>query len=70
MQAARRSMVKKLADQVERLNMRVPAAWRKRIDKWREKQPFPPPSLSEAIRRLVELGLDADEKADRGKKAR
>ena len=40
----------------EALNMRVSASLLKSVDKWRAKQPDKP-SLSEAIRRLVELGL-------------
>ena len=40
----------------EPFNMRVSADFLKSIDKWREKQDDKP-SRSEAIRRLVELGL-------------
>jgi hypothetical protein len=62
----RHRMVKKLADVVERFHMRAPAAWMARVDAWRKKQPFPPPSRSEAIRELVAQALDAAE--SKGKK--
>jgi len=57
-------MVAKLAAAVQRLNLIAPVDWLKRIDAWRRHQPTLP-SRSEAIRRLVELGLDAADK--RGK---
>ena len=52
----------KLDDEIQRLNMVVPASWAKKVDDWRRKEPDLP-NLSEAIRRLVELGLDAAKKA-------
>jgi hypothetical protein len=51
-------MVAKLASAVQRLNLIAPVDWLKRIDAWRRHQPNLP-TRSEAIRRLVELGLDA-----------
>ena len=33
------------------------------IDAWRRQQPDPMPNLSEAYRRLIEKGLDAEAKA-------
>lgn len=47
---------KKPADS-ERVQMRVPASWLATIDEWRSKQ-RPIPNVSEAIRRLVDLGLE------------
>jgi hypothetical protein len=51
-------MVAKLANTVRRLNLVAAEDWIKRVDAWRRSQPALP-SRSEAIRRLVELGLDA-----------
>jgi hypothetical protein len=45
--------------------VRLPIKMRKQIDAWAKAQPEPAPSRSEAIRRLVELGLSTS-----GKKAR
>lgn len=47
-----------------RLNIVAPASWVGRIDDWRRKQ-ADLPNLSEAIRRLVEAGLDAERRAKR-----
>jgi hypothetical protein len=49
-------MPPKLDEETKRLNMVVSVAWIKKIDAWRRQQPDVP-NLSEAIRRLVELGL-------------
>lgn len=54
-------MPPKLEDETKRLNMVAPASWVKRIDDWRRQQPDLP-NISEAIRRLVELGLEATSK--------
>ena len=51
-------MPKKLDDDVERLNMVVPAKWLKKVDDWRRREPDLP-NLSEAIRRLVDIGLES-----------
>jgi hypothetical protein len=48
----------------KRLNIVAPASWVRRIDDWRRKQ-ADLPNLSEAIRRLVEAGLDAERKGKR-----
>jgi hypothetical protein len=42
----------------KRINMMAPIPWLRRIDEWRRQQPDLP-NISEAIRRLVELGLKA-----------
>ena len=42
----------------ERLQMAVPKSFVAKIDEWRRKQPDIP-SRSEAVRRLVEIGLKA-----------
>ena len=54
-------MPTKLDDEIQRLNLVAPTSWVKRIDDWRRKEPDLP-NTSEAIRRLVELGLEAAKK--------
>lgn len=54
-------MPPKLDDETKRLNMVAPASWVKKIDDWRRQQPDLP-NISEAIRRLVEMGLDGAKK--------
>jgi hypothetical protein len=51
-------MPKKLDPEIEtkRLNLVAPASWLKKIEAWRRAQPDLP-NISEAIRRLVEIGL-------------
>jgi hypothetical protein len=44
--------------ETKRLNLVAPASWVRKIDDWRRQQPDLP-NISEAIRRLVELGLKA-----------
>jgi hypothetical protein len=55
-------MPTKLDDEIQRLNMVAPAAWVKKIDDWRRREPDLP-NLSEAIRRLVDMGLESAKKA-------
>ena len=57
------SMPPKLEQDTEtrRLNLVAPASWVRKIDDWRRPQPDLP-NISEAIRRLVELGLKAKSK--------
>lgn len=45
-------------EKTERFEMRVPASFLKTVDDWRRKQ-ADLPSRAEAIRRLVEMGLEA-----------
>jgi hypothetical protein len=45
----------KLDDETKRLNMIAPAAWFELVEDWRRRQPSPMPSVSEAIRRMVEI---------------
>jgi hypothetical protein len=61
--------MRKLADQVRKLNINAPVEWIRRIDSWRGRQ-ADVPSLSEAIRRLVSKALDAEDKPSkpRGKR--
>jgi hypothetical protein len=54
-------MPHKLDDEIQRLNMVAPTAWVKKIEDWRRREPDLP-NLSEAIRRLVELGLEGAKK--------
>ena len=48
-------------DEIQRLNMVAPAAWMKKIDDWRRRE-LDFTNLSEAIRRLVEMGLENEKK--------
>jgi hypothetical protein len=59
--AADDSMPPKLDDNIKRLNIVASTAWVKRIDDWRRRQDDLP-NFSEALRRLVEIGLDAEKK--------
>jgi hypothetical protein len=45
-----------------RFEMRAPNQWLRKVDEWRRQQPDLPPR-AEAIRRLVDKGLDASEQA-------
>jgi hypothetical protein len=47
---------------IKRINLAVSGAWAKRVEDWRRQQPDLP-NMSEAIRRLVEYGLEARKKA-------
>lgn len=51
-------------DEPARITITAPKAWAKRLDAWRRQQEDLP-NLSEAIRRLVELGMDAGKKGRR-----
>jgi hypothetical protein len=51
-------------EQSERFQMRVSPSFLRLIDEWRRKQPDLP-SRAEAIRRLVQRGVGAPEKAAR-----
>jgi hypothetical protein len=54
-------MPPKLDKETRRLNMVAPASWVKKIDEWRRQQPDLP-NISEAVRRLVERGLESGTK--------
>lgn len=54
----RRPNAEKLDEEIARIHMIVPAAWAHKVDDWRRREPDLP-NLSEAIRRLVEMGLVA-----------
>lgn len=56
-------MPPKLEDETRRLNMVAPVSWLQKIDDWRRRQPDLP-NVSEAICRLVEIGLDASGKGE------
>lgn len=45
----------------KRLNIVAPVSWVRKVDEWRRGQPDLP-NASEAIRRLVEAGLEATKK--------
>jgi metal-responsive CopG/Arc/MetJ family transcriptional regulator len=55
-------MPKKLDDEIQRLHMVVPTALIEKVDAWRRREDDLP-NLSEAIRRLVEMGLESAKKA-------
>ena len=59
-------MPAKLDDEIQRLNMVAPAAWVKKIDDWRRREPDLP-NLSEAIRGLVDMGLESAKKGSKGR---
>ena len=61
-------MPKKLDDEIARIHMVVPAAWAHKVDEWRRREPDLP-NLSEAIRRLVEMGLAAPSRSASGASA-
>jgi len=46
--------------------MVAPTAWVKKIDDWRRREPDLP-NLSEAIRRLVDMGLESTKKGGKGR---
>jgi hypothetical protein len=57
-------MPPKLADGVRRVALMAPVALIAKIDRWRRHQPDVP-NLSEAIRRLIEKGLEAGERGEK-----
>ncbi len=59
-------MPHKLDDEIQRLNMVAPAAWVKKIDDWRRREPDLP-NLLEAIRRLVDMGLESAKNGGKGR---
>lgn len=62
----RRGMPPKLAKETKRLNLVVDVEWVQKINIWRGRQPDVP-NLSEAIRVLVDAGLEARVKPDKPK---
>lgn len=52
-------------DEMERVYLRAPSSWLARIEAWRSKQ-RPIPSLSEAIRQLTDIGIEAGKGKRRG----
>ena len=59
-------MPPKLANGVRRIALMAPIALIAKIDTWRRHQ-SDVPNLSEAIRRLIEMGLDATDGGKKGK---
>ncbi len=53
----------------ERVQIVAPSSWLQRIEEWRRKQPRIP-NRSEAIRILVDLALDAQERRTSSSKSR
>jgi len=60
--SSREPMPPKLEDEVKRVAVITPRSLLSRIEDWRRAQPDPIPNLSEAYRRLIEKGLDAEAK--------
>ena len=56
-------VVAKLAAHTQKINLLADKAWLDRIDEYRKQQGFPTPTRSDAIRQLVDHGLDAVSKA-------
>ena len=54
-------MPAKLSDHTKQVHLLAPVAFVKKVDTWRRRQPDLP-NLSEAIRRLVELGMESAKK--------
>ena len=54
-------MPAKLDNEINCINLIAPAAWVKKVDDWRRREPDLP-NLSEAVRRLVEMGLESAKK--------
>lgn len=52
------AMPPKLDDETKRVNLVVPQSWVRMVNEWRRKQPDVP-NLSQAIRKLVEAGIEA-----------
>jgi hypothetical protein len=62
-------MPPKLAEGVRKITLIAPLDWLSKVDRWRRHQPdHQMPNMSEAIRRLVEKGLEAEAKEAKGKK--
>ena len=62
-----REMPPKSPEEMERLNMLVPARIMRRIDAWRRKQPRIG-TVSEDMRRVIEAGIEALEGHQKPKK--
>ena len=62
-----REMPPKLANTIKKLNLILPDELVKRINAWRGRQDAPP-NVSQAIRELLELALDAADAGDKQKK--
>jgi hypothetical protein len=57
-------MPPKLARETTRIALVVDKEWLKRVAVWRRLQPDPMPTMSDAIRRLVDHALDAVSKSN------
>jgi Arc/MetJ-type ribon-helix-helix transcriptional regulator len=58
-------MSRKLADEIKKMNLAMPQTLARQIDEWRRQQ-MDYPNVSEAVRRLIEHGLETKS----GRKAR
>jgi hypothetical protein len=53
----------KLANEIKRLQLIISVELAAKVEGWRRHQPDPMPNTSEAIRRLIEIGIKADASA-------
>jgi hypothetical protein len=60
----------KLADETQRINLLADRKWLNKIDEWRKRQEWPSPTRSDAIRILVEAGIEALSPGDGDKPAK
>jgi hypothetical protein len=63
-----KGMPPKLDSEIKRLQLVIGKKLFLRIDDWRRRQPAPMPNTSEAIRKLIEMSLDADSTDDKPKR--
>jgi hypothetical protein len=49
----------KLFNRAKRIALVVDLEWLSRIDEWRKRHGWPPPTVSDSVRQLVDIGLDA-----------
>jgi hypothetical protein len=55
-------MSKAFSGETKRFNVVSTAAQARQIDQWRREQPSPMPNVSEAIRRLIDIGLETEKR--------
>lgn len=49
----------KLFNKAKRIALVADLEWLSRIDEWRKRHGWPPPTVSDSVRQLVDIGLDA-----------
>src|SRR4029453_17407191 len=63
------TMPKTLNGEIKRVSYIATTDQIRQVEQWRRKQPFPMPNVSEAIRRLVDLGLGAKNSTRKARRA-